>query len=348
MARLRWLALAGLSAPLSAALLALHMPAAVLLGCMVCALVFSVRGLRLAVPRRFFGWGQGLLGCLMAQSLHPDQLGQVLTHWPVFVGTTVLLIATSSALGWWLMRRQVMPGTTAVWGMAPGAASAMVVMAEEYGADVRLVAFMQYTRVVVVTVVAALVARAAGAHAPASSPPFDAMAWVTMGSPAGLALTAALVLGGGWVARRFSVPGGAMVIPLVACVLVQLVFGLTPALPPVWMALAYAAIGWSVGLRFTRDVLMHALRALPRVMAAMLLLMGVGLASGAVLVLAMGLDPLSAYLATSPGGADSMAVIAATSTVETSFVMAMQLARFLLVLITGPALSRWLARHGAA
>ena len=80
---------------------------------------------------------------------------------------------------------------------------------------------------------------------------------------------------------------------------------------------------------------------------AMILLMGVGLASGAVLVLAMGLDPLSAYLATSPGGADSMAVIAATSTVETSFVMAMQLARFLLVLITGPAISRWLARHGA-
>ena len=119
------------------------------------------------------------------------------------------------------------------------AASAMVVMAEEYGADVRLVAFMQYTRVVVVTVVAALVARAAGAHAPASSPAFDAMAWVTMGSPAGLALTAALVLGGGWVARRFAVPGGSMVIPLVACVLVQLGFGLTPALPPVLMALAY-------------------------------------------------------------------------------------------------------------
>lgn len=343
---MRWLALAGVSALLSSALLALRMPAAVLLGCMVCALTFSVRGLQLAVPRRFFGWGQGLLGCLMAQSLHPEQLGQVLEHWPVFVGTTLMLIATSSALGWWLMRRQVMPGTTAVWGMAPGAASAMVVMAEEYGADVRLVAFMQYTRVVAVTVVAALVARAAGAHSPTSSG-VDWSTWLTLGSPSALALTAALVLGGGWVARRFAIPGGSMVIPLVACVVVQLLWGLTPALPPVLMALAYAAIGWSVGLRFTRDVLLHAVRALPRVMAAMLLLMGVGVASGAVLVLAMGLDPLSAYLATSPGGADSMAVIAATSTVETSFVMAMQLARFLLVLVTGPAISRWLARHGA-
>ena len=69
---------------------------------------------------------------------------------------------------------------------------------------------------------------------------------------------------------------------------------------------------------------------------------------GAVLVLTMGLDPLSAYLATSPGGADSMAVIAATSSVDTSFVMAMQLARFLLVLLTGPAISRWLAKRGPA
>ena len=41
-----------------------------------------------------------------------------------------------------------------------------------------------------------------------------------------------------------------------------------------------------------------------------------------------------------------MAVIAATSNVDTSFVMAMQLARFLLVLVTGPAISRWLATRG--
>lgn len=78
------------------------------------------------------------------------------------------------------------------------------------------------------------------------------------------------------------------------------------------------------------------------------MLMGVGVATATVLVLATGLDPLSAYLATSPGGADSMAVIAATSAVETSFVMTMQLARFLMVLVTGPALTRWLAQRGPA
>ncbi|MDQ1259780.1 MAG: uncharacterized protein QG643_1604, partial [Pseudomonadota bacterium] len=62
------------------------------------------------------------------------------------------------------------------------------------------------------------------------------------------------------------------------------------------------------------------------------------------LVLGTGMDPLSAFLATCPGGADSMAVIAATSTVDTGFVMAMQLARFLIVLVVGPAVSRALAQ----
>ena len=33
---------------------------------------------------------------------------------------------------------------------------------------------------------------------------------------------------------------------------------------------------------------------------------------------------------------------------ETSFVMTMQLARFLMVLVTGPALTRWLAQRGPA
>jgi len=73
----------------------------------------------------------------------------------------------------------------------------------------------------------------------------------------------------------------------------------------------------------------------------------VGLATATALVLGTGMDPLSAFLATCPGGADSMAVIAATSTVDTGFVMAMQLARFLVVLVAGPSVARWVARDGA-
>ena len=62
-----------------------------------------------------------------------------------------------------------------------------------------------------------------------------------------------------------------------------------------------------------------------------------------VLVEFAGIDPLTAYLATSPGGVDSAAIIAASSKVDMSFVMAMQSVRLLIVIFIGPALSRWIA-----
>nr|WP_281247820.1 AbrB family transcriptional regulator [Paraburkholderia lycopersici] len=45
------------------------------------------------------------------------------------------------------------------------------------------------------------------------------------------------------------------------------------------------------------------------------------------------------------GGADSVAIIAASTSVDVRFVMAMQMARFLAVLVIGPAAARFLARR---
>ncbi|MBP6337837.1 MAG: AbrB family transcriptional regulator [Vitreoscilla sp.] len=337
-----WVVLALGSALLAALLLALHVPAAVLLGCMVVGMALALRGTVLAPPRPVFTIAQALMGCLMGHSLQPQHLGSVARDWPVFLGATVLLILVSTGLGVWLMRRQVMPGTTALWGMTPGAASAMVVMAEAHGADARLVAFMQYTRVLVVTLVSALVARAALGPAPEGTA--SASLWASV-SASGLATTAALVLGSVLLAPRLPLPGGALVLPLLATALVQVLWGLEPALPPVLMGLAYAVLGWSVGLRFTHAIALHALRTLPQVLLCIALLMLVGLATATALVLGTGMDPLSAFLATCPGGADSMAVIAATSKVDTGFVMAMQLARFLIVLVAVPGLSQCLVRR---
>ena len=59
---------------------------------------------------------------------------------------------------------------------------------------------------------------------------------------------------------------------------------------------------------------------------------------------AAGTDALTAYLATSPGGADAVAIIAASSPVDIPFVMAMQVGRLLLVILIGPSLARMIAR----
>ncbi len=329
-----------ISASLSAGLTALHFPAGILLGCMVAAILLASQEIRLEVPTSLFVLAQGVLGCLMARSLQPSLLAKVASNWPLFLGATMAVIAASAGLGWTLMRRQVFPGTTAVWGLAPGAASAMVLMAGEYGADVRLVAFMQYLRVVVVTALASLVARLWSTH-PASTS--GEVLWFAVRSAPDLGSTLLLAFGAASVARWLHIPAGAMMAPLFLGTALQGMGSLSIELPPALLATAYAVIGWTIGLRFTRGILHHALRALPQVLGAIFALIGVGLLAAFVLTQVGGIEPLTAYLATSPGGADSVAVIAATSAVDAGFVMAMQVARFVTVLVFGPRVSRFVA-----
>ena len=57
-----------------------------------------------------------------------------------------------------------------------------------------------------------------------------------------------------------------------------------------------------------------------------------------------GADALTAYLATSPGGMDSVAVIAAACpNVDLPYVMTFQTARFFLVVLLAPRLARFMA-----
>jgi membrane AbrB-like protein len=258
------------------------------------------------------------------------------------VGGVLSVVFAAAVLGWLLTRWQVLPGTTAVWGSSPGAASAMMLMAEAYGADLRLVAFMQYLRVVCVALVVSLVSRfwtsGAGGEAPAIDW-FPPIAWLPFVE------TLAVVGIGTWLGIRLRVPAGSMLVPLAAGIALQMSGLLTLELPQWLLAISYAVVGWSVGARFTRAILLHALRAFPAVLGSTLTLIAICGCFAVVLVKVAGVDPLTAYLATSPGGADSVAIIAASSNVDVSFVMTMQMARLLFVLLTGPSLARFISNH---
>jgi uncharacterized protein len=145
--------------------------------------------------------------------------------------------------------------------------------------------------------------------------------------------------------QRLGIPAGPLLVPLCVGVLLQDTGVMTIELPPWLLAMSYALIGWSIGLRFTRSILAHVARALPRVIASTLTLIAVCGLFAAGLVYLMGVEPLTAYLAMSPGGLESVVIIAASSMVNLPFVMAMQTARFLVVLLTGPSLARFIANR---
>ncbi|WP_158811911.1 AbrB family transcriptional regulator [Beijerinckia sp. L45] len=337
-----WSILILLSAVMVGVLELLRMPAALLLAPMAAAVIISTRGIAIKVPRHAFFAAQSVVGCLIAHSITPSTLGTVAARWPMFFGTIFAVLIASCFCGWLLARFQVLPGSVAVWGSAPGAASAMTVLAGAHGADMRLVAFMQYLRVVFVALAAALVS---GLWAGSSGPPAHAMEWFPDLAWKDVAATLALAAIAGTGGRLLKIPAGGLLGPLIAGAILQGSGIMTITLPPWFLAVSYAIIGWNIGTRFTREILTYVAGALPRVALAIVAQIGFCVGVASLLTRFAGIDPLSAYLATSPGGADSIAIIAASSHVDLSFVMAMQTLRLFLVLLVSPSLARLVARQ---
>ncbi|MBS9721104.1 AbrB family transcriptional regulator [Tianweitania sp. BSSL-BM11] len=318
------------------------MPATFLLAPMMAGIVAGAFGATIALPRLAFNAGQSILGILVASSLSPDLIGSFLSHWMLFLFVVLSTLCASSLSGYLISRWGIMPGTSGVWGSAPGASTAMVLMAEAFGADTRLVAFMQYFRVVIVTVIAALVARFFVDTSAVVAAPIP---WFPQLDPQAFASTILVAAIGATVGKLLRLPSpfflGAMVLG------VTLEFsGLTTFQLPQWLlAVSYPMIGWTIGLKFTRPILRHVFRILPQIAGFILVLVLFCGGLAALLVVFTDIDPLTAYLATSPGGMDSVAIIAAASkNVNLSFVMSVQMLRFLIVLLFGPALSQLVAK----
>jgi membrane AbrB-like protein len=336
----QWIAVLASSAAIGALLAWLRVPAALLLGPMLAGIAIAAGGGTARVPNAVFMVAQGLIGCMIAKVAPLAIAGELLGRWPVFAFGVLAVIAVSTFLGWVMTRMQILPGTAVLWGSSPGAATAMIVMAEAYGADARLVAFMQYLRVAAVTAVAAIVARVWGlnpSHAVADVVWFPGIAWLPF------VATLALATLGPLLAHKLRIRSGAFLIPIAIGLLLTRLGWLVIELPPWLLVLSYAVIGWSIGLRFTRPLLAHATKAFPRVLAFTLILIALCGVLAGVLVITAHVDPLTAYLATSPGGVDSVAIIAASSKVDVPFVMAMQTTRLIAVIFLAPVITRYIA-----
>lgn len=154
----QWGFLAALSGACAALLHLAGLPAAFFLGPMAAGRHEGVNGASIRVPRAPYFSAQAIMGAFIASAITPSILHSFIQDGPIILGVVFAIIAASSFLGWVMSRWRVMPGTTSVWGSSPGAAAAMVIMAAEFGADARLVAFMQYFRVACVAGLASIMA----------------------------------------------------------------------------------------------------------------------------------------------------------------------------------------------
>jgi membrane AbrB-like protein len=305
---------------------------------------------RLTVPRWTRLVALAVVGGVLAAAFRPSVLPLIAANWlPVclVVAGTLLL---SFAAGLLLARFARLDDKTAALGTLPGAASGMLAMSISLGADPRLVAVMQYTRVVVVVSSAALVSRFG--LVPGTAPqPISAQglqstasqgaallvhdAWLTYG------LTALVAAVGAWVGTRLRLPAGALMGPLVLGVALQELGMMRLAWPPGVPQVAFLILGVYVGLLFDRASIKRAGRLFPLVLASAAGLTAACAGLGWALAALTSIDGLTAYLATAPGGIDSVAIMALGSGADAPLVLAVQMLRLFAVVLAGALLGRW-------
>lgn len=339
----QWPALLALSALFSLLWGGAGLPAALLLGPLLGGLVFGVHGARLTVPKQPYVLAQGVLGAMVSASITPAIAATLGRHGLLFFVVMAGTVAGCTGIGWLLSRTGLIPGATAVYGTSPGAAMAMVLLAEAEGADPRLVAFMQYARVLLVALSAALVARfwvgGTGMHPPGA----DWLAPVHWGS---LALVLLLTVGAQQLARLTRLQAGSLLGPMLLLSTLHALGWITIDLPRWLLAAAYCLLGWQIGLSFRRESLLHAGKALPIVILAGVSMIGFCALLGWSLTHVAHIDALTAYLATSPGGLDSITIIAAASGhVDLPFVLALQSVRLLFAIGLMPIITRLVVQH---
>jgi membrane AbrB-like protein len=297
---------------------------------------------RIAVPARATTAAQAVIGVAMGALVDVATLRTVAANWLAVLLVTLGTLALSLGAGLVLRLNRGITPVTGAFSMIAGGASGIIVMARELGADERMVAVLQYLRVLLIVVLMPVIATGVYGAAPGSGAAAgsDGPAW-----PVGLLLTAGCGVVGLVAGRLARLPVAALLGPMVVAAAVEMT-GVAPAIdvPSLLQSVAFLVIGLQVGISFTRASLTTIGRALPLALAVIVALIVASAGLGAVLAAATGASALDGYLATTPGGLYAVLATATDSGADATFVLAVQVLRLFVMLLSAPLVARWLRR----
>jgi len=336
-----WAALAAATGAAGWALGEAGLPSSYLFAGLLVGLAVAIaRPDRLAVPEPAFAAAQAVTGVTLGAYLQPSALSTLGGDWvPVLLASAATLLL-SLAAGWALGRFTPTDTRTAALGMVAGGASGIVGMADDLGGDDRLVAFMQYARVLIVVLITPLLVPIAfaGHHAAVGA---VATAGPVLGQPVDWLATLALAPAGVLIGRAIRMPAATLLGPMILSAAVT-VLGGDFGVPPVLREVAFALIGLRIGLRFTVATVRLVGRLLVPVLLCVLGLLVACFGLAVALHLTTSASLLDAYLATTPGGLYAVVAIAFGTGANATFIVAVQGLRVIVMVLLAPVMVRWL------
>jgi membrane AbrB-like protein len=299
----------------------------------------------LDLPRACFPVGQAIAGVVVGTYLHTSTLTGLGARWLAVAVVSAATLAITIAAGVLLARSASIDRATASLGMVAGGASGIVAMADDLGADDRVVAFMQYLRLAVVVLATPLiVAIAFHGHAAGGA---GAGHEEVLGSAGGWAMTVAVAAAGAVIGPLLRLPAAAFLGPTLLSAALTLTGVIDDvAVPPLARETGFALIGLYIGLRFERETLRRIGRLVVPVLFAIIALIAGCFALAWVLKETADVSLLDAYLATTPGGLPAVLPLAVGSGADATFVLAVQALRLFVMVLAAPAVVRLLLRGG--
>jgi hypothetical protein len=292
------------------------------------------------IGARAFVAAQAITGVALGTYIKSSSLSALGHDWLPVALVSAATLAVSLTAGAVMARVTELDRPTAALGMVAGGASGIVTMARELGGDDRIVAFMQYLRVlVVVSLTPLLVAVAFPGHHGAARTGAPGVPF--LGAPRDWAVALALATAGAFAGRALRLPAGALLAPMF------LAGAVTLSAPAGWFVVpglaqdvAFVVIGLQVGLGFTMRTVRQTGRLLAPVLLSIAVLMLACAGLAVVLDRLASVSFMDAYLATTPGGLYAVLAAALGAGGNTTFIVAVQSLRVVVMVVLAPVAVR--------
>lgn len=321
---------------------ALHLPLPMLLGPLLAVGAAAIGGVRPLghlpqAPQTIRMIFIPVIGVAIGGSARPELLDEIGAWVPSLLALSVF-VPLAHYLGYRLYTAQGVDRLTAFYGAAPGGLVETVQMGEEAGADIQMLAMLQFLRLILTIVLIPLVFTWMEGHAVGSA------GGAKVAGPALGAVDGAILLvcgiAGAVGGVRLRLPAGHVLGPVLLSGAAH-VAGLTQAVPPGWLVSAtQVVIGTSLGVRFAGMPKARILAALRMafINTGVVVLFATAFAFA---VAPLAKEPVRAvFLAYAPGGLVEMGLIALSLKMSILYVTAHHLLRIILAISVVRAFGR--------
>jgi membrane AbrB-like protein len=327
----------------------IQVPVGWLLGPMIVGILYAItQNHSQPLPPIFMTLGKAFVALTTAARFSPETLS-IVTTYPIPVLLGLLLTGILSLFhGYLLSRWGGVDRVTGLLSFIPGAASSIVAMAEEMGADAVAITVLQYVRVLLVMLIIPGVVSLLFpvTSIPEISLPIAAVHPSSIPVVVNLLILALCCGLGILLGKQFRLPASSF---LGTFILGLVVFWTSPEIieVPQWLfATGLLFVGLSIGLKFDWKTVKTLWKAVLVDVGLVLSLIVFCFAIGYGFHLLTQVDTVTAILGLTPGGIEAMIATVMQTQGDIGLVLALQLSRMLTIILVAPWLVTAVIQQG--